>query len=134
MAAQARRDLFAVRRQFFGLTGRLLKWAEHEFRLLKPLPDGSGTQRDALLSFQRQSGLRQAELDPPVQAPPALLYLWEWFWQMSQGRSVSMGGIMPIPPSEMLAWCTLKRIELQRWEFDAIQALDATFMRVAAEK
>jgi hypothetical protein len=102
---------------------------------MKPLPDGAGTQRDALLSIQRQTGQHQKELDPPAPPPQVLLYLWEWFWQMSQGRRVGgMGSVLPIPPSEIMAWCHLTGIRLSRWEYSVIMALDAAFLRVSAER
>ncbi|MEJ0047093.1 MAG: hypothetical protein WDN04_13965 [Rhodospirillales bacterium] len=53
---------------------------------------------------------------------------------MGQGRRVGMAGVMPIAPTEIVAWCQLRDIALESWELSIIQGLDNAFVRIAAEK
>jgi hypothetical protein len=49
-----------------------------------PRKDGS-TLREHLQSWSRQSGKWDERLNPPV-IPERMAYLWEWFWQIIEGR------------------------------------------------
>jgi hypothetical protein len=111
----------------------LVEAAEWQFRLRKPLPEG-GTLGDAIRTFERETGRkhRAAEEAPPI--PQEMSYLLEWFWEINCGRPVSMGGYLPLPSTEMLAWATLKRVVLKRWEVDALRSMDAAFLTVIHEK
>ena len=53
---------------------------------------------------------------------------------MGAGRPVGMGGYLPIPNVEMLAWSTLTGIKPKRWEIEAIRALDEVFLKVMNAK
>jgi hypothetical protein len=100
---------------------------------MRPLPNGGGTERDALASYKIKTGKDHPDLTPPIQCPSEIFYLWGWFWQINQGRAVAgMGTMLPIPPSEINAWCQLRRVELENWEIDVIWALDVLFRKMMA--
>lgn len=116
------------------LIRRLAWWAEGQFRRSKVLPEG-GTLQDAFDSFKRTFGKPHPEDREDVEAPEALLYLYGWFWEMAQGRPFGPEGILlPIPCTEIAAWCQLGGVRLHPWELTAIRALDTAFLKVAAEK
>ena len=113
------------------LTVPLVWWAETEFQLSKPLPNNGGTLRDAIENYERATGLKHPEARAKVPAPWPAMYLWGWFLEISQGRPIgAMGGYLPVPPSEILAWCRLTKVELSPWELRTLQQLDAAFLRV----
>lgn len=116
------------------LVRRLVWWAECEFRKLKPLPEG-GTLGDAFTAYRKATGKSHPEEKPHVTAPSALLYLWNWSWELAQGRPVGPEGIsLPIPNTEIRAWTELTGYRLEPWELAAIRGLDSTYLRIAAEK
>lgn len=70
-----------------------------------------------------------------MQPPGDLLYLWEWFWQVNQGRPVGPEGVqLPIPNGELRAWSDLEGITLQPFELAGLRALDAAYMKLSAER
>lgn len=113
---------------------RLVWWAEQEFRKLKVLPEG-GTLGDAFRSFRRQTGKPHPEDREHVTPPEELLYLWDWFWELAQGRPIGPEGVqLPVPSTEIRAWAELGEVRLASWELIALRALDGTYLRTAAEK
>ena len=71
----------------------------------------------------------------PVDMPIELLYLWEWYLELSAGRNYgSMGGPLPISHLEIAGWCGLNGIELEKWELRTIKALDRLERMAAAEE
>ena len=45
------------------------------------------------------------------------MYLWEWFWELAQGRPLGPEGVqMPIPSVEIRAWSELAGVQLLPWE------------------
>jgi hypothetical protein len=109
-------------------------WAEHEFRLQRRQPEG-GTLRDAFKAYRRMKHRPHPDEREPVRKPEAVFYLYRWFQEIARGRPVGgMGVFMPIPPSEILAWATLRRITLQGWEMEAVMALDGAFLASVAEE
>lgn len=116
------------------LIRRLVWWAEHELRKLKQLPEG-GTLGDSFASFRRQTGKPHPEDREHITPPVELLYLWEWFWQLNQGRPVGPEGVqLPLPNGELHAWSNLSGIRLEKFELAALRALDAAYMKSSAEK
>lgn len=109
-------------------------WAEGEFRKMKVLPEG-GTLADAFVSYRRQTGKPHPQDRDYVTPPDELAYLYDWFWQVAQGRPIGPEGMMlPVPSVELRAWSELAGVRLEDWELTGLRALDATFIRVAAEK
>lgn len=71
----------------------------------------------------------------PVETPVQLLYLWEWYLEISAGRNYSaMGGPLPISSTEILSWCGLSGATLEKWELRTIRALDRAERMAAAEE
>ncbi len=104
---------------------------------MRPLADGSGTERDAIESYRHRHGkdpksMPKAQIEPPV----SVMYLYRAFWEIAQGRQiVGMSGTMlPLPPSEILAWSTLTATRLRGWELEAIQLLDRAYLTSASQK
>ncbi len=101
---------------------------------MKPQPHG-GTLRDEIKLYERAMGAPHPEGRAPVTPPQSIGYLWRWFHELGAGRPIGgMGSLMPIPPSEILAWCTLKGITLKDWELDCLRNIDAAFLRVMSAK
>jgi hypothetical protein len=108
-------------------------FAEWEFRLSKPLPDGSNL-RDSFKAYRNGTGKAHPDDFWPYKMPPAAKYILDWFWDLNLGRSASGGGYLGISASEILAWCALRRLRLRTWELDALRRLDAKFLHVMGEK
>ncbi|RUW55616.1 hypothetical protein EOA32_00945 [Mesorhizobium sp. M1A.F.Ca.ET.072.01.1.1] len=65
---------------------------------------------------------------PPLVVPLAGLYLWRWFFQISEGcQRIKDGVCVPIPPSEYIAWRAVTGEVLEHWEFDILRAMDAKY-------
>lgn len=109
--------------------------AEWDFKLLRPVPEG-GTLGDAFASYRRDNGGTPHEEDtgPIVEAPAAVRYLLEWFWECSAGRQVTQVGILGLPATEIAAWASLRRLALKEWEFRALRRLDAAFVGIMNER
>jgi hypothetical protein len=104
-------------------------WAEREFELSAPLPDG-GTLRDEFRLYREQVGRRHADDRPSIKPPQELFDLWGWFQEIASGRPIAgAGALLPVPPSEIMAWATLRRVVLADWEVDAIGLLDGAYIR-----
>lgn len=102
---------------------------------MKPLDTG-GTRRDAFRVFRIATGGRRHRDDTSDQVPfpEGLEYLWRWYTELEAGRPVQDGFLLPIPPSEYVAWATLSRVSLRPWEVRVLRAIDAAALRVAQEK
>jgi hypothetical protein len=112
---------------------RLIFWAEHEFRLRKPLPEG-GTLRDAFASYRKQTGKRHPEERASISFPDGLEYLWRWYQELEGSRPFANGAMLPIPASEYMAWQQIAGVRLRPWEVNVLRALDAGCLKVALEK
>jgi hypothetical protein len=121
------------RKFFAGLTARLVAYAEWEFRLSKPLPDGSNL-RDSFASYRRGTGKTHPDDYWPHREPKGGHYILEWFWDLNFGRNATTAGYLGISAAEIVAWCSLRRIRLRGWELDALRRLDAKFLQVMGEK
>jgi len=70
----------------------------------------------------------------PVDMPQALLYLWFWFCDLSNSRSYSEFGAMPLSYSEIYAWSQLTSNDPMAWEIDVIKRLDRAYLVESAKK
>lgn len=64
-------------------------------------------------------------------------YYYSVFQAIARSRAVGMAGALPIPASEILAYCSLYQIaELNERDriFRYVTRLDETFLQVSAEK
>ncbi len=113
---------------------RLAWWAERQFRLNRPQKEG-GTLREQFAAYRRMAKRRHPEDRGEEPPPQAVAYLFVWYQEIARGRPVSaMGHYMPIPSSEILAWCSLSGTRLEQWELDAIRRIDSAFLQVMGEK
>ena len=97
-----------------------------------PLEAG-GTLREHLASAARQT----KKVDPRLLRKLHLAgwsYLLDWFWDLSQSRGSTGFGPARLSFSEIEAWSRLTGNNLKPWELKAIRAMDAAYMRWAAER
>jgi hypothetical protein len=100
---------------------------------MRPLPDGGGTERDALALYKRQTGREHPDAIAPIKCPTEVGYLWTWFWELNTGRKVGgMGTMLPVPPTEVLAWSQIRGVAIELWELKVVWALDAAFRKMMA--
>lgn len=83
------------------------------------MPDGA-TMREHLLAAAR-AGHSDERLTVRLQS--ACKAIWSAFVDLSGSRPSGMG-VSAIPPSEILAWCSLYRVRLTPWEIETLQAMD----------
>jgi len=97
------------------------------------LPDGT-TRRDNLIAAAAASGREDERLGS--EAPPEGSALWEAYLSLSAtARPSGFAAAVPIPPSEIEAWCRLHRVSLTPWELDTLDAIDrAMIAAVKANK
>lgn len=100
-------------------------------RLAQRQSDGQPL-REHLLAAAHLSGQAAPELQatPPVGGAG----LWATYCALSGARPASFGGALPVPPSEVLAWCSLRGVRLTPWESDTLQAMDRAALAVLAEQ
>ena len=116
----------------------LIVFAEQEFRGSKKLGDGA-TQRDHDASAARQwekLGRKvKAPASGPVSEPPALLvYLWEWFCEISMGLAVS-GMAPPVITWEGLAaWRAQMGVDLEPWEARTVVRMSCLRASILSEE
>ena len=111
----------------------MIQFARAKFNLDRRQPDGS-TLRDHAQSIYRQTKRWPEDIPQEPVFPDALLYLWEWFVAISNGRGSSGFGANAITWSDLAAWSQLMRIELDRWEVTMLRRLDIVFLSSLAEK
>ena len=111
--------------------GSLLAFAAREIALNERLDDGS-TQRDHATSYLRQTGKYPPGMDP-VECPYELSYLWADWCSMNSRRTSSGFGPNPLSEEDMAAWARRWGIVLESFESDAIDALEALYMRSVAK-
>ena len=62
-------------------------------------------------------------------------YLWEWFFDLnSRLKRIVDGNVIPIPPSEMLAWKELHGHIVYSWELDILEGMDLAFCAEMGEE
>jgi hypothetical protein len=86
--------------------------------------------RDAFASFKRQTGRDHPQSAGTYPVPESVAYLLHYFAEMCRGRPVTEVGLLPIPATEIVAWCQLTGIRLERWELSAIIMLDQAYLTI----
>jgi len=104
----------------------LIAFAEHQFALARRRPDGA-TEREHLLSVERQTGRRLIALDGPA-LPADGAHVWAWFFELSAGRGSNGLGPNPISYLDLLAWTVLTGTITRPAEIEAIMALDRAWL------
>lgn len=64
-----------------------------------------------MLQERAEAGQPTPSLDRMPKVPFYLQSIWEAFSILSGSRPASMSGALPIPMTELLAYCTLKRVD-----------------------
>jgi hypothetical protein len=70
----------------------------------------------------------------PLDAPYEILYLWQWFCELSNSRQYSEIGAMPLSYSEIKAWAELTHSEPTAWEVDCLKQIDRIYMTEVNKK
>lgn len=90
---------------------------------------------DAFEQYRKETGKRHPEDRETVSPPDGLTYLYDWFWEVAQGRPFGPEGtLLPIPSAEINAWAQLGGHRLEAWEVTGLRALDAAYLTIAGEK
>lgn len=106
----------------------MLEFAENEFELAQRQKDGA-TLREHLMAAE--AALRRPIDKLHVECPRALVYVWDWFCDISSSRKSGYGGSEPISYEELRAWQALNGIELTKYELSLIRKIDRTFINVS---
>lgn len=77
------------------------------------------------------TGQRPPELDGP-ECPPPLLYLWEWFLELSAARGSGGFGPNPISYCDIADWARLYARDPQPFEVRCLVDIDREFMTLKA--
>jgi hypothetical protein len=64
---------------------------------------------------------------------PEVKYIWGWFMELCAVRQAGMNGLLPTSNLEIQAWAALRQITLSTFEFDALRALDGTYLNATAK-
>lgn len=81
--------------------------------------------------MEAETGRTPPALANRVNPDPRFRMFWSAFWSLSGSRGASMGGAMPIPVSEVLAYCNLiclRDVGLRMSVLRIVQALDAVYL------
>jgi hypothetical protein len=90
-------------------------------QLDKGQADGQ-TLRAHLVAAAQKSGNADPRLT--LRAPRAGAELWRLYGELNACRPPSMGGVVCVPPSEILAWQQLHGVALTPWEVETLMAMD----------
>jgi hypothetical protein len=107
-------------RKFYeGLVEELIAFGKHQFWLGQRLEDGA-TRREHLESAARQGIPTQIE---GPQLPDTVNYLWKWFCEIHDGRTLSGMGPNRANHMDLMAWQWNTGNKLASWELRAIRDL-----------
>ena len=112
----------------------MVEYAESQFKLHAVRDDGS-TLKDHLekIPFDKLTQEDQDMLAGP-EFPSGFQYIWEWYMELSAGRSGGGLGPSNLTYEGIMAWKTLSCREVSSWEIDTIKMIDAVFLRTHFEK
>lgn len=91
----------------------------------------SGRER---LKKQLCAALGRAMAGKPARPPEAGLLIWNTFMRLSARRTAFYGGVNPIQPSEVEAYCRLTRQPLEPHHVEMIFAMDNLWLERALSK
>lgn len=101
-------------------------------KMAAPQPDGRPL-REHLTHAAKHVASLAAELVPPV-LPAACRQVWGWWTELAHARPQSgLGGLGPLPYSELAAWATLTGRVVAPIEVEALQAMDAAWRQGVSE-
>lgn len=130
-----RRDRCAGQRQKFheSLIRDLVAYARYQFFWGGKQSDGASTQehvdkaKQNCLASQVITDQTFAEAPPEVDCPYELEHVWDWFLQLDRTRDCGMA-LRAITFSEIRDWAFLKKIVLDPFEVEALEAVDRAFV------
>lgn len=95
------------------------------------MPDGF-TQRDHLISAERATGEWIPELHPP-ELPADCALIWHTYIELHNARTSGDASPERISWPDLLAWQTVRKVDLNPWEIDTLLAMDAAALKTISE-
>lgn len=101
--------------------------------------DGAGL-RDHIEQLCKQTGKTRKELglsgddDDDDDIPQAGRHLWDWFWELHQGRGSNGFSPNPISWTELDAWARRFGLDLNPFELCALKSMDRAYLAACAER
>lgn len=83
---------------------------------------------------QKTTGRKPKELEALVDFPVSMQFVWKYFIDLSDSRTLSMNGVNPITYSDIKAYFELHKIDNYPWEVDVIKKLDKLMLEYYAQK
>lgn len=83
--------------------------------------------------MQEQTGKRPAQLDV-ARLPVEVAHIWEYFLRLNAKRTCGVAAPNPLSEVEIEAWERRRRIRLDPFESDCIDALDEVYLASSAPK
>lgn len=80
---------------------------------------------------QRNERFGQGELSPELVVPEQGQYLWNWFFELDEGRS---GGSQPLTALEISAWADLTGNIMTRQDFRILRSMDRAYLHQYEEE
>jgi hypothetical protein len=115
------------------LTAQLLTFAEFEFKLLQVV-DGEKSLKDHLEQIEATTGVTPAELMNPVELPPELEHVWNWFIELSNSRPAGFSGLEPISFPLIESWMRTTGVAPTRFEVNTIRLIDDVYRKLRQKK
>ena len=96
---------------------------EHLLQVLENAPDDSELYDITLLQLA----------DIP-EIPFYLEHIWNWFWQIHQGRTQGMSGPNPLTWQDLYSWQNVLQIQVRPFEFELIKEIDSTYLKYISDR
>ena len=96
---------------------------DHLSQVLQSAPEGSEIYESAL-----------SQLEESLDIPFYIAHVWEWFWQISRGRSSGMSGANALTRQDIKAWKDLLEIQIRPVEVEILYEIDAVYLKHIADK
>ena len=87
--------------------------------------------RSHLLAAYRRTGKKHQLLDG-VGCPEALIYVWQWFQELSAGRGVGPAGPAPLTYTDIASWAQLTGTHPSPFDVELIKELDALYLKTVS--
>jgi hypothetical protein len=77
--------------------------------------------------------LAQQRINELPTLPETLVYIWNYWQELSYTRRNYGWGVTPLSYSEIFAWSRLRGILLDAWELDTLMKLDSVYLDVESK-
>lgn len=106
------------------------------------MPDDSGSSRrehlmQVLENTPEDSELYYstvAQIEEIPEIPFYIEHVWNWFWQIHQGRTDGMSGPNPLTWHDLYAWQNVLQIQVRPFEFELIREIDSVYLKYINDK